>query len=293
MSRFFGRRAAVTVGRAAPLLAVRAASPLRIQFRVEKQLYTPPNTADISITNLSEDTRRGMQQTGAEVILEAGYADAADADGHYPLLFHGDARTIDHIRHGTEWVTRIQCGDGEVGYRYAQANLSRPPGTAKADVAKALAQALQPSGIDVSAFLGQLGGALQFEVPDLAGGYAAQGNALEEFQKLAAPEGWIVSIQNGQLQVVTTKGTTLGQQTVPLISAETGMLGSPEHGSPDKNGLESILKVSSLLLPQLVPGNLFKLEAEGNAGNYRAQKVVHTGDTHGGDWKTEIEAWPM
>jgi hypothetical protein len=268
-------------------------SPLRIQFKIEKQPYTPPNTADITVTNLSETTRKQLQQFGALVDLEAGYAAQQFADeGHLPRLFFGTARTIDHARNGTEWVTKIQCGDGEIAYRYSQANVSAAPGTAYATVAESLAKQLSPSGVDVSQFLIQLtAGQISFPRPQFVTGYAASGNALQELEKLLAPEGWLVSIQNGALQVVASNGTT--PKPAVLISAASGMIGSPEHGTPDKDGLPSVLKVKSLLLPQLCPGDLFALDAVGNSGNYRAEKVTHTGDTHGADWFTEIEARPL
>jgi hypothetical protein len=291
----FDRRAAITVSRVTPLKAVRVTTPLRIQFKVEKQPYTPPNTADISITNLSRSTREGMEKFGAEVLLEAGYkgqVNVADGEEHYPVVFRGQARTIDHVRKGADWVTRIQCGDGETAYRYATVSKPFAPGTSLKDVSSFMAEQLRASGIDVRQFVTQLGDdKFSFPLQQFFSGYAAEGNPLQELEKLLAPNGWAVSIQNGELQVI---GSSIGTpKPARLISPETGLLGSPEHGSPDKNGLSSILKLSTLLMPQLGPGDLFVLKARDNSGNYRAEKVTHTGDTHGEEWKTEIEARPL
>lgn len=331
MSRFFGRRARLLVqqnpvmnlGGPDPFIGPRRpdppsnilqlpgspalgntftvmTTPLRIQFKIEKNLYTPPNTADISVTNLSEHTRRALQQFGAIVILEAGYQDQVffsdeDHENHLPTLFKGTARTIDHVRQGKEWITRIQCGDGELAYRYSQASLSVAPGTSYADVAGKLAQTLQPAGVDVSQFMRQLlDGKFTFPREQFVSGYAVSGNALQELGKLLAPNGWAISIQDGQLQVVHGDGST-GEPAI-LISEGSGMLGSPEHCTPDKNGLQSMLKVKSLLLPTLGPGDPFVIKARDNSGNYTAQKVKHTGDSHAtGDdsWMTEIESYPL
>lgn len=316
MSTFYGRRARLVVQNnpvlsptadgfvgppnPPPKIGTVITTPLRIQFKVEKQLYTPPNTADISVTNLSGDTRKKLQQFGAVVILEAGYSDQqffnpTDGQNHLPTLFMGTARTIDHVRKGAEWVTRIQCGDGELAYRYAQAQGSWAPGTSYAKVAGDIAEQLKPSGIDVQQFLTQLqAGQITFPEPQFPTGYAASGNALQELIKLLGTKGWAVSIQNGQLQAVAPGGRNA--RAAPLISQNTGMLGSPEHGTPDKNGLQSVLKVKSLLLPQLGPGDPFVVQARANSGSYVAQKVTHSGDSHGvGDdsWSTEIEAYPL
>lgn len=275
-------------------------TPLRIQFKVEKNLYTPPNTAEITVTNLSEHTRNALQQFGALVTLEAGYQDQLflgdDGANHLPTLFKGTARTIDPVRDGKEWNVRIQCGDGELAYRYADASLSAAPGAPYSDIAGKLAQTLQPAGVDISKFLSQLSvpGLITFPRQQFVTGYAVSGNAMKELQKLLAPTGWAVSIQDGQLQVVARGGST-GELAV-LISEGSGMVGSPDHGTPDKNGLQSMLKVKSLLLPTLGPGDPFVLQARDNSGNYSAQKVKHTGDSHAaGDdsWCTEIESYPL
>lgn len=274
-------------------------TPLRIQFKVEKNLYTPPNTADISVTNLSEHTREALQSFGAIVILEAGYQDQLffgdDGENHLPTLFRGTARTIDHARQGSEWITRIQCGDGELAYRYSQASLSVAPGTSYSDVAAQLAKSLQPAGVDISQFTAQLlAGKITFPRDQFVSGYAVSGNAKRELEKLLAPNGWAISVQNGQLQVVAQNGST-GSPKI-LISEGSGMIGSPEHGTPDKNGLASMLKVKSLLLPSLGPGDPFVIKARDNSGNYSAQKVKHSGDSHGtgnDSWTTEIDSYPL
>jgi hypothetical protein len=286
MSRLFGRVASVLVARDTPLRPLQVGSPLRIQFKVEKQPLTPPNTAEISITNLSAESRRALQKFGALVELRAGYVD----DGaHLPLLFRGDARTIDSVKRGAEWITKIQCGDGEIAYRFASVNLSFGLGTSAEVIARALAMKLQEAGVDVSAFLSQLGQhAIAFPVPQFVFGFATQGNALQELDKLIAPRGYLVSIQAGKLRVIPANGTS--PKEAILIAEGSGLVASPEHGSPDRNGLPSVLKVRSLLLGALEPGDPFILKSADLNGSFRAEKVSHVGDTHGGEWTTEIEA---
>jgi hypothetical protein len=290
LSRLFDRRASVIFERkreGATLLpdtelVVQVDSPLRIQFKIEKHPFTPPNTAEITLTNLSRETRRSMEVKSPDIVVRAGYA-----SGPLTILFQGQARTVDHVRTGSEWNTRIQCGDGETAYRFAQATGSWQPGTSASEIAGAIADQLGEAGVDVTRFKLQLKKQqLPLVKEQFAKGYAVQGSPLQELEKLLQP-GTMLSIQSGELQAIPLAGAN--DRDVFRLSADSGLLGSPEHGSPDQNGLESVLKVASLLLPQMNPGDPFVVDGENIKGVYRAEKVVHVGDTHGSDWKTEIE----
>jgi hypothetical protein len=287
---FFGRQASITVARIDPLDAVVITTPLRFQFKITKQRYSPPNAADISITNLSEPTRAGMQKFGAQIEFRTGY----DSDlPHLPVIFRGQARTVDHVRRGGEWVTRIQCGDGEMAYRFASVNKSWGPKTSIALIVKDIAAALKAAGVDVQGFLTNIdNGKIAFRAPIFAKGYATHGNAFDELVKLLAPKGYAPSIQNGELQVLKERG--MSGRAAAFISPETGMLGSPEHAAPDKSGNPSLLKVSTLLLPKLLPGDPIIVRSNEFAdATFTAEKIDHSGDSHGGDWKTDIEARPL
>lgn len=268
------------------LAAVVPSGGLRIQFKIEKHPLLAPNTADISITNLSDGTRRQMKDFGAETELRAGYR---AQEPQLPILFRGQARTIDHVRKGSEWTTRIQCGDGEIPFRFADVAASFKPGIATKDVVSSMADRLKGLGVDTSAFASQLGSVL-FPLPQFVKGYATQGNALQEIQKLLGP-GYLVSIQSGELRLLDSRNPSSKEAVV--LSPSSGLLGSPEHSSPDRNGLPSVLKVKALLLPHLEPGDPFILQGVSIKGTFRAETVSHTGDTHGGDWSTDIEAWEL
>ncbi len=52
------------------------------------------------------------------------------------------------------------------------------------------------------------------------------------------------------------------------------------------------LQIKTLLYPQVQVGGKIRVEAENITGLFKVAQVVHTGDTHGSDWTTEIEAHP-
>lgn len=303
MTKFFGRRASVLLqakgeGAPVPLLPTIPAvafDGLHVQFRAEKDNLGHPNTLTLSVFNLSAATRARLQGGGGYVRLEAGYQDEAvpDSNGipHWPVIFEGNARTVDHLRKGPDWVTRIQCGDGELAYRFGFVSQSFAAGTTSAAIAKYLAEqikAVDPQHIDISGFKAKIPN-LAFPLVAFVHGYVAHGNAFEELQKLLGGA-YEITLQNGELRALKAQE---GTQNVILLDRAHGLIGSPEHGTPNLNGLPSVLKVTALLQPRLTPGDLFQLDAKGTQGTFRVQKITHSGDLGGNDWQSEIEALPL
>lgn len=268
MTTLFHREAEVIVD------TIRATG-LRFQFKAEKSLKKEPNTLDLSITNLSTSTRAGMRTKNAPVILMAGYRDRVEQ------LFSGDARSIDHVKNGADWVTRVKCGDGEKQYRYARAAESFAPGTAVADVARQLARRLGVDDSGAADALAPLSGRV------FQHGYAAWGRASDELDKVLDAHGLTWSIQDGRLQVLADGAAAKGRAVV--LSSDTGLVGSPEHGTPQKKGKPAILKARSLLQPSIKPGSVVELRAKNINGQFRCVKVTHTGDTHGNEWFSDLE----
>lgn len=247
---------------------------LRVTFKVEKSLDEEPNKAEVAIFNLAEKTRRGIQKKGANVILEAGYED------NQAVVFRGQARRIEHLHQGPDWVTKLECGDGEVAYAGAQMNVAFGKNAAAIDVARAAAKLL-------STDIGSLEKHAAKLQAKYASGYTAKGRASDELSKVLKGAGLSFSIQDGRLQVLERRGHS-GERAI-VLNAASGLLGSPEHGTTDKEGKQPLLKVESLLMPQLLPGRLLFLEARSHNGQYRISKLTHHGDTHGGKWVTVME----
>jgi hypothetical protein len=287
----FGRFARVTVqndGDSVGADSIRFESQvegLRIQFKIEKSPSMVPNTSDISIYNLAESSRRRLKSVGALVMLEAGRPDS------YGLIFKGNARTIDHIRQGPGCVTHIQCGDGELAYRFSQANQSFKSGTSFQDAATYLAKQL--AGVDVSGFLSKLSkGQISGPFSQYVNGISFFGNAGEELERLMAAGGYQLSIQDHELVALKLTETSA---VVVVLTPSTGLVASPEHGTPERSGLPSLLKAKALLQPRIRPGDRVRFENlrdDRITGDYRSLKVSHCGDTHGTEWYTDLELRP-
>ena len=250
---------------------------LRIQFSMRKSLKKTPNESDVTITNLSSTSRAFMERRPMLVQVDAGYDDVPR------LLFTGDVRFAMTKLKGADWETLLQVGDGDCHYHWSRVNRSYGPGTS------------------VRTMLTDAAGSLGFKLPkhladdktlnaQFATGRTLQGPTRDELSRLLAAYGYDWSIQNNQLVVLRDDQVNAGQ-AIP-ISEETGMLDTPEFGSPPRSGKKPHINVKMLLYPEIVPGCLIQLTSKVKNGLFRVEEVTHRGDTHGTTWETEIEISP-
>ncbi len=251
------------------------AQELRVNFKIEKTVTKEPNRALIQIFNLASSTRAKLQARGTRVLLSAGYGEDLS------LLFDGDSRTIDHVRDGADWVTKIQSGDGERHQRYAVFSGSFRPGAKIKDIVLQLVNALQLDPGNAAAQLTNV-------VDQFVSGYASHGKASTELDSILSGLGIEWSIQDGQIQLLAPGEVT--KDSAVLVNQQSGMVGSPEHGTPEVLGGPGILRVKSLLNPLIKPGRRIKVESVSTNGFFRVEKVSHSGDTHKGDWYSTVEA---
>lgn len=283
MSVLYDRRCVVIVGKppgkgfAAELPNALRIEGLRVSFKIHKSNKPHPNTSEIAITNLSRASRGDIQGKGLRVILQAGYAD------NVGQIFSGDVRVADHVRQGSDWITKLQLGDGERAYQWARATKSYAAGVQVREVIRQTIAMLELDPGNSAEKLAGISG--QF-----LHGYAQHGRASAELTRLLESRGYDWSIQDGRVEILGPEETLNG--TVPRISQSSGLIGSPEHGTDKKRAGAGALKVKSLLRPDLRPGSKFEVQAEGIRGLLRVERLVHSGDTHSNDWFSEIEAVP-
>lgn len=250
-------------------------SGLRVVFRIDLTEKKEPNTAKIEVYNLSASSRKNLQEKGVRVVLQAGYL------GSLEQIFSGDARTTDHKVRGPDVVTECLCGDGERAFRYADYAASFAPGAAVGDVIKDVVKAL---GINA----GNASSVAEKITTKYLSGFSTSGRASDVLTELLEPNGYGYSIQGGRIEIL--KPNEVLPDSGPLLDADSGLIGSPEFGMPDRKGKPSTLKCRSLLQGRFRPGIRFELRSEGIKGMFRCRKVTHHGDTNGGDWYSDIEA---
>lgn len=254
---------------------------LRVAFRIEKSLESNPNQATISIYNLSESSRSLVEQDGAVIQLKAGYGE------NTKLLYLGDIARTTTKRSGGDIVTEIEAGDGEFAYQNATANVSLGPGAKYSQVFSAIGDRL-----------GLSTGSVKITNPNdqFQQGYAYSGMARDALDILTEKQGLEWNIQDGQLQVLPAEATT--DDTVVLLNPGSGLVGSPFKTKilrPDlarvgKGKEEAGVNITSLLNPEIRPGRRIKVESQFVNGVFKVERVTHSGDTHGNQFYSEVEA---
>lgn len=248
---------------------------LRIGFKIVRDASAEPNNLELVVYNLSEASRARFEEKGARVVVLAGYGE------QLAQLCSGDIRHAQSMKAGSDWVTKIEAGDGERALAHARVSESWRPGTQVSSVVAKAVQALQLDPGNALTKAKEIAG-------EFSSGYVQHGKASRELSSLLEPRGYTWSVQDGRIEIL--KATETLPETAPLISPDSGLIGSPEMGTPAKPGSKPVLKIRSLLQPRLRPKQRFELKSRTRSGVFVAQKVTHTGDTFGNDWYTDIEA---
>jgi hypothetical protein len=244
-------------------------SGLDIAFEIEKDESAEPNPCHIDIFNLSPENRATLSKyKSVPVILKAGYK------GQVGIIFQGDMVRCNHIKEEASWKTTLACGDGAMAIQTKRTNKSYQKGTPVKTVVGDLAKQLDlPSGNALSQ-LNEMSTNLTRSLP-------VSGSPMAEINRILAGQSMRLSIQNGALQI-RKKGQPLQKETINL-SADSGLMASPEIGAKGK------MTVRSLLIPELSPGRKVYINAAMFKGFVTVEKVRFTGANFGNEWESELE----
>lgn len=265
MSELFGRAWSVQVGLAGQ--ETTDWGGLRTRFRVVKTTKREPNKCTVSVWNVNDSSIARAQEKGAVLRLLAGY-------GVPQTIFLGDVDLVEVGYEGPDRIIRIEAQDGARRFRRATLDRSYAADTPLDEIFNDLFDAL-----------GLPRGNVQIPSQRLASSFTAAGFTRDILDRLSASYGLEWFLLDGALEIFPAEtAASVG----PLISADTGMVGSPERWTDEKD--QDGVQVRSLMQPQMQPGSRFELRSRQFTGIYRAIEVEHTGDTHGNDWYTAIRA---
>ena len=282
---------------------------LRVVFEVTKTLASEPNEAIVKIYNLNEQHYSALKNEYEDLLLNAGY------EGNMQLLFRGNIRHVDRYRDGLDWITEIDCGDGDKDFRKAIMNTTLAAGTSD--------QQLVDKAIG-SFSTTKKGYTKGVKSAKRTRGKVVSGNTRTVLNDIARQHGATWSIQDGKLQIVETDGV-LDTEAI-VLNWNTGLLEPPKQ-------TEQGIDVKCLLNPFMQINGRVKLDnaairahkekerdehkktAEGKKqkkvekkedkkettnktdpdGVYKIYKIKHSGDTHGtgGDWISEVSSVSM
>ncbi|MEH7876958.1 hypothetical protein V7799_04515 [Rhizobium laguerreae] len=251
---------------------------IRIEFNIDKDTSSSPNSAEITIFNLSESHRNSVGKEFDAITLEAGYI-PPEGDGNVGVIFKGAVRDVEHRREGPNILTIISCGDGSKALRRATISKSFPKGTPVKDVVDELAKQIEKEGVSRG----------EWKFPDdvesktFKRPYAVCGSCVRELDTIGRGNGFYWNIQNETMEIVPGDGFIGG---VVLISPETGMIGTP---AITDNGV----RVAALLNPEIRPNRRVQLKSEtlemnGDDGLYRVTSVSYSGNNMDGEFKVDV-----
>lgn len=281
MAKLFGRTCTLTLG-TTQIKCVQATSTngppeqsagLALTFRVKKNLKAEPNNVEIKVWNLAPATRLALGQAKVIIVqLDVGYG----GDNH--TIYLGQLRGATSEIDGPHIITTIASGDSEQAFAAQRVKLAVPAQASPQQILQ-----LAATGLGVG--MGNVGQAVLGATASTGGpSRTLMGSASKIFGAHARANGLEWSVQDGNLQVMPI-GTTIGSSaTAVLLSAGTGLIGSP---SVDNKG---ILKCESLIQPGLTPGLPVVVQAANVNGAFRIEDSEFSGATWGADWKVTIHA---
>lgn len=267
----------------------------RVVFTVKRGDLQSPNTCDVRIYNLSDNTANQVQDEFTYIALQAGY------EANFGLVFRG---TVKQVRKGRtdqkDSYLDITAADGDEAYNFAPAVGALAAGYTAQDHWAFLAKQMEPYGVragPMPPFLSTNGSTR---------GRVFCGMAKDELRAFANSQGCTWSIQDGQLTLIQKSGYVASGK-VPVISPQSGLIGMPEQ---TQNGIA----IRTLLNPRLKIGQLIQLQSGVNQArldtnldsafqtNYNLQNAAkvagdgvyyvmvaeHTGDTRGNPWYTDL-----
>lgn len=257
----FGRSCELIVGSEGTGLSIKN---LRIKFDIVKSSDNKSNTARIDVYNLKPEHQSQIIREWQDIKLMAGYK------GHERLIFQGQIRTAIPMVSGTDRVVTIECGDGDKEILKGFVNRTLESGSTADDVINECQKAMFDVKVSHKDSLSN----------QYSRGRTLSGRASDVLTEQCKSEDAQWSIQDGQL--ILLKGANVIPNAAWLISQSTGMLGSPE---PTTDGV----KVNTLLNPAYMIGGVAKIDSLVFGGAIRIERLAHKGDTHGGEWVSEIE----
>lgn len=251
--------------------------PFTVEFEVRRETLASSQTATIKVYNLGERLRNLIYKDKFNVTefravqLRAGYENFKA-----PLIFNGTILQAYSERQGVNFITTLECYDGAFAMSNSYSSQTFGAGATREQVLRGLNSDLK--GISGQPIIGNFPGRL-------ARGSVYLGNTWNYIVQLS--DGY-ASIDNGQLKILRPNEAI--QSEIPLITSESGLLGSPRRA-------DTMIEFEMLFEPRFSLGQVVGLQSEANSifnGSYKVMGFVHTGvisPSVGGECKTQVSLW--
>lgn len=264
----FGRVVSVAVGPLNGADAHRWTNPTHIEFDIKHEKRAPKGS--IKIRNLSEESREFLKGGDLQVVLRAGYQSDAVAILSGEVKYSWDERSGDGV------VTIIEAVDKGNSLSNSRLSFSLDP---PLDFHKVIREIAHQAGFR-STLIAE-------DVPNrsIPGHHTVRGNAFDALDTMLSDLGAEQTVRDGEL-LISLVGSSI-PELGPLISPETGLIGSPKVKR--KKGRPVGLDVEVLLNGRYQRKQRVLLESADHSGVYIIKTLSHTGSSSGGHMKTRLE----
>lgn len=254
------------------------ASPLTIQFDVERTTSSSINQMNLRVYNLSEKIRNilykdkflilddATKKNYRQIILQAGYKELS-------TIFKGNILEAYSYRQGADIITYFNCQDGGYAASNSYSSITIDKSESYEDAFNRLVDNLV--GIKKGK-IGEIQGSPKR-------GMVFNGNTFTLLQESFDNK---VYIDLEKINLLNDNETIKGD--VLLINSETGLLGTPIRQN-------TYLTVDIIFEPRIVVGQLIEINSKVNPfynGQFKVDGIKHSGtisDAVGGDCKTSLQ----
>ena len=259
---------------------------LQVTFDISKSSSNKDktNSASIEIYNLSDESLKLLDADYPAAVFSAGYRDIG-----IKRLFAGQVTNVTTRKSGTDRITQIQMGAAHTELNHQVLSSLVAPGRTVKDVAEDLRKAIP--GVSRGVYNGtNLNNAVLY-------GYPLQGTPKEMLDELSEKYGLDWQIDDDVLYVHNNdRANTENFEQAYVISKYTGLIenayrtsGDIRRSEKDKAKIQSV-QWKMLLNPDIIPGDIVKLEDTLITGWYKVTDLRHYGDWRGSAWYSDVRA---
>ena len=281
-------------------------SDFRIKFEVTQRTLGQPQTATITVYNVSQTTVDSFQLpvntdvrvSGVKVVLSAGY------EFNESIIFNGDLWWKSIGRESeTDTFLKLIASTGDVAHQYAVVNRSFQKGTTQVQIFRETQKVMVEYGVGAEADAPEY--LLKTSLPR---GKVVYMKAHDVLDLMGRTNNFNWGYGNDRIITVPKEAVYSPSEQVIVLNAETGLIGRPEQ---TPNGVD----VVCLLNPMIQHGSLIQLDNKSIQragistawsqdaltsnynvsdtmidmdGIYRVVARTHVGDTRGNDWYTKM-----
>jgi hypothetical protein len=258
---------------------------LQVTFDISKSSSNKDktNSAAIEIYNLSNESLKLLDVDYPAAVFSAGYLEIG-----MKRLFAGQITNVTTRKSGTDRVTQIQMGAGYTSLNHTVLSQLTAPGRTVKDVLEDIRKAIP--NVSRGVFNGT-----NLNNPVIYG-YPLMGTPKEMLDELSSKYGLHWQVDEDVLYVHDNdRANTENFEQAYVISKYTGLIenayrvsGDVRRGAKDKSKKQGV-QLKMLLNPDIIPGDIVKLEDTLITGWFKVDSMRHTGGWRDSGWYSELQ----